>query len=117
MTLFWRPPDLIDRVSVPVIKATCPDELLEIQRLWPWFEARVGSRGRKMYATADVLANTYTTCTPLQEGDDPEALGLQVGVLPGGRFRRARLRGRPPAARGRSPAGRHAGPGVGTKDQ
>jgi hypothetical protein len=96
MSLFASPPALIDRVPVAVLQATCPDELPEIQRLWPWFEERVGLRGRKMFASADVLAHTYTTCTPLREGDDPAALGLEVGELPGGAFRRGRLRGLPP---------------------
>ena len=50
-----------------------------------------------MYAAAHVLTNTYVTCTPLRPGDDPVALGLDVGELPGGTFRRGRLRGPPPA--------------------
>jgi hypothetical protein len=76
--------------------ATCADELREIQRLWPWFEDLVGLRGRKMYAAADVAAGTYTTCTPVRSDDDPQALGLEVGELAGGRFRRGRLLGVPP---------------------
>ena len=96
MTLFASSPDLIQREPVQVMQATCLDDLAEIQRLWPWFEKRVGLRGRKMYAAADVLANTYTTCTPLREGDEPADLGLEVGELPGGTFRRGRLRGMPP---------------------
>ena len=31
-----------------------------------------------------------------RDGDDPEALGLESGSLPGGRYLRARLRGEPP---------------------
>lgn len=95
-SLFMTSPDLIDRAPVAVMQATCADDLVEIQRLWPWFEDRVGLRGRKMYAAADVVAQTYTTCTPVREGDDPAHLGLEVGELPGGRFRRGRLRGMPP---------------------
>jgi DNA gyrase inhibitor GyrI len=33
----------------------------------------------------------------LREGDDPEAVGLEVGSLPGGRYARVRLTGEPPA--------------------
>jgi hypothetical protein len=96
MTVFTMAPALIERAAVAVMQATCADELSEIQKLWPWFEERVGLRGRKMYATADVLTNTYATCTPLREGDNAAGLGLDVGELPGGTFRRGRLRGPAP---------------------
>jgi len=96
MTMFFRPPEVITRAPSPVMLAICPDELPAIQALWPSFEALVGLRGRKMYAIVDVLAGTYATCTPLRPDDDPDALGLQVGELPGGRFRRGRLVGEPP---------------------
>ena len=76
--------------------ACCPDELSQIQQLWPWFEDKVGLRGRRMCAAAYVGAGRYMTCTPVRPGDDPESLGLDVGELPGGRFHRGRLRGDPP---------------------
>jgi hypothetical protein len=75
---------------------TCRDELAAIQQVWPEFEELVGVRGRQMYAMADVVAATYSPCTPIRPGDDPAALGLAVGELPGGRFLRGRLRGEPP---------------------
>ena len=49
-----------------------------------------------MYALVDLVAGNYSTCTPIRNGDDPEKFGLQRGVLPGGTFRRGRLRGEPP---------------------
>ena len=57
----------------------------------------VGLRGRKMYGSVDTAAGTYTTCTPVRDGDDPQALGLDLGVLPGGDYLRGRLVGEPPA--------------------
>lgn len=96
MTVFTSAPSLIHRTPLEVMQATCADDLADIQELWPWFEERVGLRGRKMYAAADLLTNTYTTCTPLREGDDPAGLGLEVGELPGGTFLRGRLRGAAP---------------------
>lgn len=33
----------------------------------------------------------------MREGDDPDALGLEPGTLPGGRYARLRLEGEPPA--------------------
>ncbi len=75
---------------------TCADELPAIQALWPRFETIVGLRGRKMYGAADVVRATYSTCTPIRPGDDPAALGLQVGELAAGDYRRGRLLGDPP---------------------
>ena len=49
-----------------------------------------------MYGLVDVTSGTYSTCSPVRPGDDPHALGLRVGELGGGRFRRGRLRGEPP---------------------
>jgi hypothetical protein len=97
VTLFARPPDEITRAPVRVMLATCADELPAIQALWPWFEKRVGLRGRKMYGAADLVVGTYTTCTPIRPDDNPVSLGLEVGELRGGRFRRGRLVGEPPA--------------------
>jgi hypothetical protein len=48
-----------------------------------------------MYARADLRLNTYTVCTPVREGDDPESLGLETGTLPGGAYLRGRLIGEP----------------------
>ena len=76
--------------------STCEDALPQIQELWPRFERLVGLRGRKMYAVADLVAGTYSTCTPVRSGDDPELLGLNLGSLPGGRFLRGDLHGEPP---------------------
>jgi hypothetical protein len=88
MTVFTGPCDRINRESLEVMQATCADALAEIQELWPRFEQLVGLRGRKMYATADLLAGTYSACTPVKSGDDPEGVGLERGHLPGGRFLR-----------------------------
>ena len=96
MSVFARPPDLVTRDPVTVMLATCADELPEIQRLWPRFEELVGLRGRRMYGAAHVDAGTYLACTAIRPGDQPQALGLQLGELPGGTYRRGRLRGEPP---------------------
>ena len=48
-----------------------------------------------MYGRADLGLNTYTVCTPVRQGDNPEALGLQTGTLPGGAYLRGRLVGEP----------------------
>ena len=105
MTVLAGTATVIDRAPVAVMLRTCRDELGEIQRLWPEFEELVGLRGRKMYAIVDVAAGTYATCTPLHPDDDPASLSLSLGELPGGRFRRGRLRGEPPSVYGLIAAG------------
>jgi hypothetical protein len=95
--IFATAPDRISRVDVTVMARTTVDDVPHIQALWPVFETLVGLRGRKMYATVDTAARTYTTCTPVRDGDDPQALGLEVRVLPGGDYLRGRLVGEPPA--------------------
>ena len=86
--------DLITREDVRVLEHTVADSLDEVSAAWAWFEELVGLPGRRMFARVDETAGTYTVCTPVRPGD---AFGLAVGVLPGGRYRRVRLRGEPPA--------------------
>jgi len=95
--IFALGPDRISRADVTVMARTTVDDLPHIQALWPVFEQLVGLRGRKMYGSVDTAAGTYTTCTPVRDGDDPSALGLDLAVLPGGEYLRGRLVGEPPA--------------------
>jgi hypothetical protein len=91
-----RPPDRVERPDVTVMERTTLDDLAHIQDLWASFEELVGRHGRRMYARVDTDAGTYTTCTPVRDGDDAAALGLTVGTLRGGRYLRGRLVGEPP---------------------
>ena len=88
-------PDRIERPDVPVMERATVDALPQIQQLWPEFETLVGLRGRRMFARVDEAAQTYTVCTPIKDGDDPGALGLEVGVLAGGAYLRTRIAGEP----------------------
>lgn len=81
--------------DVAVMLARTTDDVPAIQALWPRFERLTGLRGRKMYAM--VLGHSYATCTPVKPDDDPAALGLETGVLPGGWYLTARIAGEPPA--------------------
>ena len=90
--------DVISRDDVPVLEHTVADELTAMSEAWNWFEDLVGLKGRKMFARVDESAGTYTVCTPLKPGD---SFDLAVGVLPGGRYRRAVLEGEPPGLYGR----------------
>ena len=55
----------------------------------------VGLRGRKYFGAFDT-SGEYVVCVQLREDDDPQALGLEVGSLPGGRYALQRLMGEPP---------------------
>ena len=70
------------------------DDQPSITRAWAELEeAIVSLRGRKFYGMFDHVGREYRACVERQFHDDPEALGLELGTLPGGRYARERLRG------------------------
>ncbi|HEX2681327.1 MAG TPA: GyrI-like domain-containing protein [Candidatus Dormibacteraeota bacterium] len=69
----------------------------DIQRGWDRLEELVSTRGRKFYGAVDPPTGEYWVCVERKETDDPAALGLESGTLPGGSYLRARLKGEPPA--------------------
>jgi DNA gyrase inhibitor GyrI len=89
--------DTTEREDAPVIYAASAGTPQDIQgaaqRAWQGLEALVPPRGRKAYGYWNPEALEYRACYSLEEDDHPEALGLQQTVLPGGRYRRARLQG------------------------
>jgi hypothetical protein len=48
-------------------------------------------KGRKFYATFQYPDGPYRACVAIEKGDDPAALGYQVGVIAGGRYARGKL--------------------------
>lgn len=89
---------IVERNEIPVMFRRTTDDQEAITRTWAEVEAAVGSlRGRKFYGSFDVTTSEYRVCVQLREGDDPGALGLEEGTLPGGRYARERLEGDPPA--------------------
>ena len=89
---------IIEREDVRVMFRRTRDEQEAITRTWADVEAAVGSlRGRKFYGVFDPRTNEYRVCVQMEEGDNAEALGLENGALPGGRYARERLQGEPPA--------------------
>ncbi len=87
---------VVVRNDVRVMFLRTRDVVEEIQRGWAKLEELVGTRGRKFYGALDPPTGDYWVCVEPKEGDDPEALGLEAGTLPGGRYLRARLHGEPP---------------------
>jgi hypothetical protein len=88
---------IVEREDVRVLFKRTTDEQEAITRSWADVEAAVGSlRGRKFYGVFDPTTSEYRVCVQWQDGDDAEALGLEDGSLPGGRYARERLEGEPP---------------------
>jgi hypothetical protein len=87
---------LVERQDVLVMFKRVPDELDAIERGMAEVEEAVGLRGRKYYGAFDTDGDEYRVCVQFRDGDDPHALGLELGTLPGGRFARVRLTGEPP---------------------
>jgi hypothetical protein len=88
---------VVERDDVCVMFRRASDDQADITRAWSELEDIVGSlRGRKFYGVFDPRANEYRACVELRDGDDPEALGLEQGLLAGGRYARLRLLGEPP---------------------
>jgi DNA gyrase inhibitor GyrI len=89
--------DTTDRDKTPVMSLARPGTPEDIpgaaHRAWHDLEALIPPKGRKIYGYWDPPSLEYRACYSLQEGDDPEALGLDRAVLPGGRYRRARIKG------------------------
>ncbi|HEY7017866.1 MAG TPA: hypothetical protein VH297_05305 [Gaiellaceae bacterium] len=87
----------VEREETAVMFIRVADELPEMQQAWPRLEELVGMKGRRFYGAFHPSTREYWVCTELEDGDEPDTLGLETGSLPGGRFLRARLKGEPPA--------------------
>jgi hypothetical protein len=92
---------IVERANTAVMFTRGADEQQAITRAWSELEDRVGSlRGRKFYGVFDAKNDEYRACVQLREDDDPDALGLETGTIPRGRYARVRLEGEPPAVYG-----------------
>jgi hypothetical protein len=87
---------LVEREAVPVMFKRVADEPDAIIRGMAEVEEAVGLRGRKYFGAFDVNGAEYRVCVQLRDGDEPDAIGLEIGELPGGRYARVRLEGEPP---------------------
>lgn len=88
---------LVERNEVAVMLKRVADRQEEITRAWAEVERAVGSpRGRRFYGVLDLARSEYQVCVERRPGDDPHAIGLESGSLPGGWYVRVRLEGEPP---------------------
>jgi DNA gyrase inhibitor GyrI len=89
---------VVQRAEVAVMFRRVTDDVAAIRRGWADLEGAIGSlRGRKFFGVFYQPAEEYRVCVQVRDGDNADALGLELGTLPGGRYLRARLHGEPPA--------------------
>ena len=80
------------REDVPIMYLDVAFDVEAIQAGWPEFESRFTSlRGRKMMAVVFPEKGIYRLAALMRDEDDPDALGLRMGVLPGGPYLRLSL--------------------------
>jgi hypothetical protein len=87
----------VERDEVEVMFIRTNDDVADFGPAWQRLEELVGTRGRKFFGAFYPATKEYRVCVQTQERDDPDALGLESGTLPGGRYLLTRLRGEPPA--------------------
>ena len=93
--------DEVEREPVEVMFIRTADDPSEFGPAFQRLEELVCTHGRKFFG-AFYPPMEYRACIQLKEPDDPSALGLETGTLPGGRYLRERIRGEPPALYERS---------------
>lgn len=82
------------REDTPIMFLDVDFDVESIQAGWPEFESRFASlRGRRMMAVVLPEQRIYRLATPMRDEDDPDALGLRMGVLVGGPYLQISLRG------------------------
>ena len=86
----------VERSEIAVMFLPTQVEPAKMQAAWARLEELVGLRGRKFFGAFYPSTGEYRVCVLVREGDDPDALELESGTLPGGTYLRARLHGDPP---------------------
>jgi len=82
------------RDDLPIMYLDVAFDIEAIQAGWPEFESRFTSmRGRRMMAVVFPERAVYRLATLMRDEDDPDALGLNMGFLPGGAYLQMSLEG------------------------
>src|SRR3954447_25927145 len=84
---------VVTREETPVFYVSAPDAVPEIRRAWERLEAVVPLHGRRFLGVV-WPSGVYWAAVERLAGE--EGGGLDAGVIPGGAYQRARLRGAPP---------------------
>ncbi|MHC5011600.1 MAG: hypothetical protein ACYTG6_11735 [Planctomycetota bacterium] len=83
---------IVQRTDLPVAFVRAEGGPAGSERAFEALEARLDTlRGRKFYATC--RGSDDRACVAIHEDDDPQALGLETGVIRGGPYARRRLQG------------------------
>ena len=105
----------VARPAIAVLFVETRDEPEAIGHAWRDLEQRLGSlRGRHFFGT--FAGGRYRAGVETAGDEDPATLGLHVGAIPGGRYLRLRLDGKPPALYDRIPAAFAALMSAGVRD-
>src|SRR5436189_4233858 len=86
----------VERDEIAVMFIRTSDDVMAFGPAFERLEQLVGLRGRKYYGAFYPREKEYRACVEVKEGDDAQALGVESGTLPGGRYLRTRLHGEPP---------------------
>jgi hypothetical protein len=89
---------LVERTETPIMFVAVKDGSEEIGRGWDHLESVLGSMQRRRFIGAFDDDGVYRCGVQIRDGDDPGGLGLHSGVIPGGSFLCATVRGPQPAA-------------------
>ena len=94
MSSAFGPVRAMTRQDEAIVYLDVDCEVAAIQAGWPEFESRFTSlRGRVMMAAVFPERGVYRLSTLMRSDDDPDALGLRMGLLPGGPCLQLSLRG------------------------
>lgn len=89
--------DTTEREDTPVVcvaRSGTPEDIPAAAHVaWRDLEAVLAPKGRKLYGYWDPSSLEYRACYGAEPADDAETLGLERRVLPGGHYRRGRIRG------------------------
>lgn len=84
----------LTREDVAIVYLDVATDVESIQAGWPEFESRFPSlRGRSLMAAVYPERGVYRLATVMRGDDDPDSLGLRMGLLPGGPYLRLSLEG------------------------
>ena len=84
----------LTREDVAIVYLDVATDVESIQAGWPEFESKFTSlRGRSLMAAVYPERGVYRLATVMRGDDDPDSLGLRMGLLPGGPYLRISLKG------------------------
>jgi hypothetical protein len=80
--------------SVKVMYVEAEGGLSGIRQSWSKLESKLPKlKGRKFYGTYNFADKVYRACVAINSEEEPEALNLQTGTIPGGKYLREKISG------------------------